>query len=1341
MTRKIKSRIKIFLQASLLLVLFLFGVSGLDFFHVNTVKAAGSLSGASCSISNFPSFFNPSNTVGSVDVSFSISGSPTPGYEFGASAGGTATTNSGSWNIDPAPSAGSTLPPSFSGSGPVSSFAGTAVLYEYPVGGGAGVQVDSSPFSCSAPPYTPPGTPLSVSCTASGPTPIGYSDFWGTYAETWDISLNWSFEPYSSPSSSYGTVGVTGPNGGASDSVGTSASGTKVLTYEGPSTGNQITFTAELYPNSGSSITSTCTGTSASVTPVVNLSAAPNPVDYGSSTVLSWTSVYATSCTATQGSGFSTSGGTSGSDTSDNLTADESFTVSCTGPGGTASDSVLVDVLPPPFSCSISNSNIAQGGSIDATAVNGSGSFTWSTPGATSTWGSGAIIGAQYGNAGQFSVDVSTSAGQSAHCGDVTVNPAGPYVNLSASPNPVNYNAATTLSWNSGFVDSCTATQGPGFSTGGATSGSDPSSVLTSATTFTISCTGAGGTATDSVTVLVNGETPACTSSAPEATSTGSTSGTFYVYAYGVTGATAVVFPTWGDTGGQDDIIWYAGTNLGGGTWRASVNLASHKVGSPEYGTINVHIYMSSATVGNTWCGVANFTRNVSPVPDVVLSVNPTSGTYPASTTLSWTTTNAPTSCVASSSTNDWTGSKATAAGPNTESLVPTVGGHTYTIVCTNAYGTDSDTQSYTQNACGGCTTTGSITITPSSPCAITPPATSCSPTPQVSWSTTNTTYAQVLVSQYDPNTATYGPYTLFNSGCAANNPTGLPRSVSASGSVVEQYQFKLYAAADCFTLPGGSLTGTVVLLWDTASGAVPSGWTCISCNVGDPLYGKFPRASDSYGATGGTDTGSHTLTYQSQTAGASQSTGESSSGGFYPTNSHTHTWSNVTSSTDSIIPPYKHLKFISRTNPPSIPAGAIALFDASVPSGWTRYSSLDGTYLRGGPDANTGGSATHTHTFTATSSVDSGALRDTANNTTVATGHSHTIASTALTASSNTPPYIDVIFGQATADTAAPAGMIAFFTGAVPSGWTTVSGSSSSYYQRMLRGSASFGSTGGSATHNHGGSVVGTSGAPGNNNLVRSGFSANGSTSSHTHAVTYTVDSQNSVPAYIDIVLAKYTAFTLLDTEVLTGSLPGPWADLSLSNKDIVSVNGRAVSYNPTDGIAEADIGSASVAEGSPIEFAIHIVNSGTATVGGDFTVVDTLTNLGPPSAGWDDKTVTLNCNGIPCDRGDYVLNSVVYNPTLKQITFAIESQAKAGGLAQNEYLSIVYTAYAKGPTGTTASIFRFSNVARISYTDPVSAAGEEINCDSYPLSCSLRTPLVLFFRGLPVPFLKEVQ
>ncbi|MBD5560986.1 MAG: polysaccharide deacetylase family protein [Clostridia bacterium] len=47
-----------------------------------------------------------------------------------------------------------------------------------------------------------------------------------------------------------------------------------------------------------------------------------------------------------------------------------------------------------------------------------------------------------------------------------------------------------------------------------------------------------------------------------------------------------VQVPTWGEAGGQDDIIWYRAARTGPGTWRASINAASHDTGS-----ILSHVY------------------------------------------------------------------------------------------------------------------------------------------------------------------------------------------------------------------------------------------------------------------------------------------------------------------------------------------------------------------------------------------------------------------------------------------------------------------------------------------------------------------------------------------------------------------------------------------------------------------------------------------------------------------------------------------------------------------------------------------------------------------------------
>ena len=65
--------------------------------------------------------------------------------------------------------------------------------------------------------------------------------------------------------------------------------------------------------------------------------------------------------------------------------------------------------------------------------------------------------------------------------------------------------------------------------------------------------------------------------------------GSFDVYAYNIDGGTArVLFPTWTEANGQDDIEWVEGTNLGAGVWKATVDLKRH---NSEKGIYMTHVY------------------------------------------------------------------------------------------------------------------------------------------------------------------------------------------------------------------------------------------------------------------------------------------------------------------------------------------------------------------------------------------------------------------------------------------------------------------------------------------------------------------------------------------------------------------------------------------------------------------------------------------------------------------------------------------------------------------------------------------------------------------------------
>ena len=81
----------------------------------------------------------------------------------------------------------------------------------------------------------------------------------------------------------------------------------------------------------------------------------------------------------------------------------------------------------------------------------------------------------------------------------------------STSDITVDYGDETELKWSSTDATSCTATAGGGFSTGGATAGTDTSITEPGpgdSETYTVSCSGTGGSANDSIVVTVRDNAP-----------------------------------------------------------------------------------------------------------------------------------------------------------------------------------------------------------------------------------------------------------------------------------------------------------------------------------------------------------------------------------------------------------------------------------------------------------------------------------------------------------------------------------------------------------------------------------------------------------------------------------------------------------------------------------------------------------------------------------------------------------------------------------------------------------------------------------------------------------------
>ena len=149
--------------------------------------------------------------------------------------------------------------------------------------------------------------------------------------------------------------------------------------------------------SSASSQTTSLTWAGNTAKPAVTLAAMKSTVAMGTPATLQWSAKYAETCTAS--GGWSGNEPISGTVTTDPLTATTNYTLTCTGPGGSASQSaeVVVTSPAPTVTLTASPATVANGGmstltwsSENATACIASGG--WSGPVATSgTWSTAAL--------------------------------------------------------------------------------------------------------------------------------------------------------------------------------------------------------------------------------------------------------------------------------------------------------------------------------------------------------------------------------------------------------------------------------------------------------------------------------------------------------------------------------------------------------------------------------------------------------------------------------------------------------------------------------------------------------------------------------------------------------------------------------------------------------------------------------------------------------------------------------------------------------------------------------------------------------------------------------------
>ena len=262
---------------------------------------------------------------------------------------------------------------------------------------------------------------------------------------------------------------------------------------------------------------------------ITSFSVSPNAIAEGDNTTVSWTTDFATSCTATNGAGDWSGQTINLPDDSVQITIPAegayTFTLTCAGAVGSpvvAEDSVTVTPAAAITSFSASPDSVAE---------NESTLLSWTTENAsscTATNGAGGWAGSTIGLNGEslisipavgeytFTLTCDGVAGTPAVAEEVvTVSTAASITSFTASPDELFVGESTTLSWNVENANTCTASGGQdGWD---AISITIPSGEITlemtteATTTFTLSCDGdAGPTSVTDEIVTVNQDPNSC---------------------------------------------------------------------------------------------------------------------------------------------------------------------------------------------------------------------------------------------------------------------------------------------------------------------------------------------------------------------------------------------------------------------------------------------------------------------------------------------------------------------------------------------------------------------------------------------------------------------------------------------------------------------------------------------------------------------------------------------------------------------------------------------------------------------------------------------------------------
>ncbi|MEK7538952.1 MAG: peptidoglycan-binding protein [Patescibacteria group bacterium] len=670
------------------------------------------------------------------------------------------------------------------------------------------------------------------------------------------------------------------------------------------------------------------TGAVVTPAPTLTLSASPTTVSSGSSSTLTWSSTNATSCSL---SGVPSVTGISGTATISNITSTGTYSMMCTGSGGSVTQSVTitvtVPVTPPTVTLSSPQTTITSGNTA---------TLMWSSTNATSctasgAWGGNAALsGTQTLTptvTGTYTLTCTNTAGSASQSITITVTTATPVptVTISATPASVTSGSPITLTWSSTNATTCTASNGwTGTKAISGTQASNP----TTTTTYTLTCTGAGGSSAQSTTVTVTAlPLPTVSLTSPQTTITSgsnaslawsstnattctasgawsgakATSGTQTLTALTATGTytltctnttgsvnrsvtitvtAAVPLPTVSLTspqttitsGSNASLAWSstnASTCTASGAWSGSKTLSGTQTLTALTATGTYTLTCTNTTGSVNQSVIITVTAVVPSAPTATITATPTSVTSGGSTVIAWSSTNA-TSCTATGGTNGWSGTKGISGTQTFSNLSANT---TYTMTCTGSGGTtapQSTTVVVTAPATPTVTLTANTTsVTSGGTAILTWTSTNASTcTASGAWSGNKTLSGTQTLS----NLTTTGTYTM-TCGTATQSLTIAVAAPSATPNPTATI------TANPTSITSG---GSTVLTWSSANASTCSasgGWSGTKGLSGTETISSIGSAA-SFTLTCGTATQSTNVSVAAPAPALSGAGGGSSGGG-----------------------------------------------------------------------------------------------------------------------------------------------------------------------------------------------------------------------------------------------------------------------------------------------------------------------------------------------------------------------------------------------------------------------------------------------------------------------------